>query len=145
MNTNEIDGIGHINYLFSEMQALYHQASLRLGITDSVSVVLYTIHVSGEDCLLRDVYRLSGVSKQTVNSAIRRLEADGALRLEADTGRSKRIILTEAGRALIQRTVARLYDAEVQAFSGWTPEEIETYTGLMSRYADCLRQQIERL
>ena len=43
MNQKRFDEIHRINYLTSEMEALYHQASLKLGITDSVSIVLYTI------------------------------------------------------------------------------------------------------
>ncbi len=31
-------------------------------------------YLNGEDCLLSDIYKQSGVSKQTVNSAIRSLE-----------------------------------------------------------------------
>lgn len=38
---------GYNSSLTSEMEALYHQASLKLGITDSISIVLYTIYDEG--------------------------------------------------------------------------------------------------
>ena len=66
--------IHRINYLNAELNALYHHASLKLGLTDSAAMVLYTIYDNGENCLLSDIYKQSGVSKQTVNSAIRKLE-----------------------------------------------------------------------
>ena len=63
-----------INYLIAEMDALYHQASLKIGLSDSACIVLYTIYDQGEECLLSDIYKQSGISKQTVNSALRILE-----------------------------------------------------------------------
>lgn len=137
--------IRRINYLASEMDALYHQASLKLGISDSVSIVLYTIYDVGEGCLLSDIYKRSGVSKQTVNSAMRRLEADGMLYLEPYTGRSKRIVLTDNGRAYLQRTAARLVQAEMHAFDGWTEGEVRAHIGLMEKYTESLRRQIEQM
>jgi len=145
MNGKRFEEIHRINYLTSEMEALYHQASLKLGITDSVSIVLYTIYDTREDCLLSDVYKKSGISKQTVNSAIRGLEADDILYLEQHTGRSKKIILTEKGKNYVNSTVARLYEAEVKALESWSTEEIETYISLMKKYADCFRKEIVSL
>lgn len=145
MNQKRFDAIHQINYLTSEMESLYHQASLKLGITDSVSIVLYTIYDAKENCLLSDIYKKSGISKQTVNSAIRSLEADGILYLEQYTGRAKKIILTEEGKKYVNSTVAKLYKAEVQAFDSWSTEEINSYVRLMEKYADCFRNQIGAL
>ncbi len=145
MNKKRCDEIHRINYLTSEMEALYHQASLKLGITDSVSIVLYTIYDTGENCLLSDVYKKSGISKQTVNSAIRGLEADNILYLEQHTGRTKKIVLTEKGKDYVNKTVAKLYEAEVRAFESWTTEEVNTYICLLEKYADCFRKQIGNL
>lgn len=145
MTQKSFEEIHRINYLTSEMEALYHQASLKLGITDSVSIVLYTIYNTGENCLLSDVYKKSGISKQTVNSAIRGLETDDILYLEKYTGRSKKIVLTEKGREYVNKTVAKLYEAEVRAFESWSTEEINTYIRLMGKYVDCFRAQIAGL
>lgn len=43
------------NYLAAEAEALYHQASLKAGLTDSVMRVLYAIHDNGRSCLLSDI------------------------------------------------------------------------------------------
>lgn len=45
----------------------------------------------GNERLLSDIYKKSGISKQTVNSAIRSLEADGILYLEQYNGRAKKL------------------------------------------------------
>ena len=145
MKQRRLDDIHRINYLTSEMDGLYHQASLKLGITDSVSIILYTIHDRGEGCLLSDIYKKSGISKQTVNSAIRTLEAQGVLYLEQHTGRSKKIVLTDKGREYVQQTAAKLMEAEVRAFGSWTEAEISTYIALMEKYTESLRKQLEDL
>lgn len=145
MNQYEIGAINKINYLSSEIEGLYHQASLKLGISDSVSIVLYTIYDAGESCLLSDIYKKSGISKQTVNSAIRGLETDNILYLEQYTGRAKRVVLTEKGRDFVKETVGKIQKAEIQAFDTWSEEEINTYIQLMEKYTHCFRKQIEKM
>lgn len=44
MNRCHVKEIHRINYLNTEMSALYHQSSLKLGITDCVSAALYSIY-----------------------------------------------------------------------------------------------------
>ena len=143
MERNVYEKIHEINYLTAEIDALYHQASWKLGLSDSVSRVLYTIYDTGEDCLLSDIYKKSGTSKQTVNSAIRKLEQEGMLYLEPYHGRSKRVVLTEQGRTLMERTAARIYEAENQALSAWPEADIDAYISFMERALGDLRQQFD--
>ena len=145
MKRNHIADIRRINYLTTEMDALYHLSSLKLGITDSVSIVLYSIYDAGNECLLSEIYKNSGISKQTVNSAIRGLEADGMLYLEQHNGRAKKVLLTDRGIEFARRTAARLMQAEMDAFDSWSEEEIDSYIRLLEKYLDCFRVQIEKL
>lgn len=137
--------IRRINFLSTEMDALYHQSSLKLGISDSVSIVLYAMYDAGGECLLSHIYKQSGISKQTINSAIRKLEAEGIVRLTQHDGRAKKAALTGEGKAYAQKTAARLRQAEMDAFDAWTEEEIHSYIRLMEKYTDCFRRQIETL
>lgn len=105
--------------------------------------ILYVIYEKGNDCLLCDVCIESRLSKQTINSALRKLEGDGILYLKQDKGKNKRIHLTEKGREYTTYTAARLYEAERNALSDWTEEELSTYMRLMKKYNDCLRTQFD--
>lgn len=145
MNQYDKGVLKKINYLCSEIDSLYHQASLKLGISDSVSIILYTVHDEGGSCLLSDIYKKSGISKQTVNSAIRGLEADGIIYLEQHTGRAKRVVLTDRGKTFTKKTVGRLQEAEIRAFDTWSEEEISSYIHLMEKYTQCFREQIEKM
>lgn len=145
MDKNYARQLRRINYLTSEMESLYHLADLRLGIADSVSLVLYFLYDAEGQCPLGDIYKKSGISKQTVNSAIRHLEKDGILYLEQYRGRAKMAVLTEKGHALADRTAARLRRAELQAFDGWTEEEVDTHIRLLEKYARCFRREVEKI
>lgn len=145
MEYKQSDRIRKINYLSSELDALYHRASQKLGISDSVSIVLYNIYEEGDGCLLNEIYKKTGISKQTVNSAIRGLERDGFLFLEPYKGHAKKIRLTEQGQSYIEQTVARLYQTECDAYQSWTEKEMSQYLMLMEKYNRCLREEIDKM
>lgn len=134
-----------VNCLASDLDALYHQAALKLGLSDSVMFVLYLIYEKGGEGSLNAIRREGSFNKQTLNSAIRKLEQEGILYLEQGEGRSKNVRLTEKGRALADRTVARVFNAERSAFRGWTEEEVDRYLSLMEKYNNDFRRQLETL
>ncbi len=145
MENGLLKKIRHINYLVSELDALYHQASLKIGMADSEMRVLYTVHEDGGGCLLSEIYKRSGISRQTVNSAVRKLEADGIIRLERHMGKARKVLFTQKGERYAADTVARLCEAEMRAFGSWTEEEIDAHVRLTEKYAECFRQQIQAL
>lgn len=145
MKNEHYEKVHKVNALSNDMTAIYHQAARIFAMSDSALIVLYTVYEKGDHCLLQDVCVESGISKQTVNSALRKLEAEGILYLEQDRGKNKRICLTEAGREHVERTAGRLYEAECRAFSDWTDREFETYLALMEKYNCALRREIETM
>ena len=143
-NIKTFDRIHRINRITAEMDALYHQAALKLNLSDSSMFILYTIYEKGGRCPLNEINN-SGICKQTINSAIRRLEAEGILYLEPLKGKSKIAVLTEKGEAFSMQTAARLLDAEEQAFGSWTEDEINAFIELNKKYLDCFKEQIEKI
>lgn len=134
-----------INYLMYEFDAVYHEASLKFGISDSVLAILYTICNLGDNCFLSDITKYSGISKQTINSALRKMEREELVRLEAYNGRRKVIYLTEHGKALAERTVMRLIAQENVMFDSWSTEDKEKLLELMQRYIHDLKEKVEEL
>lgn len=139
------DEISKINYLTEEVDSLYHQAALRLGVSDSVLLVLYMMYTKGDECFLYDIYKMSGISKQTINSAIRKLESEDIVYLKNHNGKTKIVCLTEKGHDFVQQTGARLFEAECNAFSDWDEDEIDLYLSLIKKHNDSLKTQIEKL
>lgn len=134
-----------INHLTAEIDAAYHEAAWKIGLSDSAMQVLYTICDYGEECPLNDIIRLSGRRKQTVNSALRKLEAAGILYLKAFQGRKKMVCLTDRGSALVQSTVFRVIAIENEIFDSWPPAQRALYVELMEKYLSSFKEKIQAL
>ncbi len=137
--------VKRFNLLTSEIDAAYHEATRKLGLADSAMIILYTICLFDGACLLSRIISLSGLRKQTVNSAIRKLEKEGAVYLEAGQGRKKQVCLTEKGRELAKGTALRVMEIENEIFTEWAPEERELYMRLTKRYLAMFREKCKRL
>ena len=146
INTQICQQNKRLNMLLFETDAVYSEAAKRLGLIDSDYKILYTMCHLGSKCLLADVVRLSGCNKQTVNSAMRRMEAEELIYLQkADDGRRKLICLTEKGQNVTQNTIGRLIELENEAMLNWTEQETALYIELTQRFLQDLKEKIKRL
>ncbi len=134
-----------LNLLLSETGAIYHEAAKRLGLADSVMKILYVICNIGQDCPLVDVVRLSGLGKQTINSALRKMESQGLLYLQSSGGRRKIVCLTASGQKLAENTVIRMIQMENEAMLNWTEEETDVYIELTQRFMRDFKDKIQNL
>ncbi len=133
------------NYLLSETESAYREAASLLGLPVSSMIVLYAVCNEGTSCPLRDICRNAGVSKQTINSALRRLEADGVIYLENTDGKNKTVCLTEKGQELAGRTAAKVIAIENDIFASWKREDVNQYMALTERYLQDFRKHIRHL
>ena len=127
------------NYLVGEIDATYHEISTRLGLSDSVMRILYTICDNGTDCPLQKICRLTGLSKQTINSALRKLENEGVIYLEPLGPKNKNVCLTESGKRMAEQTAGRIMMMENAIFASWPREDMERYVALTEAYLRDLR------
>ena len=65
------------NNLFRLENELYHDIAVKMGLYDSAFGILYWLDDLGDGCLQRDVCVASGLTKQTVNSSVHKLERTG--------------------------------------------------------------------
>lgn len=133
------------NYLLSEIDAAYHEAALKLGLSDAGMSILYTICNYGDKCPLNDIIRLSGICKQTVNSALRKLEREGIVYLESFQGRRKIVCLTEKGKVFVKDTVFHVIQIENEIFDSWSEDELRIYMELEERYLHTFKEKVERM
>ena len=133
------------NYLIGEIEATYHEASLKLGLSDSALKILYAICDVGEGCLLQDICFYTGISKQTINSALRKLEEEEILYLELYNAKSKKVYLTDKGRILAEKTAYRILRAEDEIFASWDKKDVEKYLELTEKYQLCLKEKIKEI
>ncbi len=133
------------NHLHGEIEATYHDSSLKLGISDSVSKILYTICSVGDSFLLNDICRSTGLSKQTVNSAIRKLESDGIIYLEAVNGKAKKVCLTEKGILFANETAVNLIEIENSILDSWADDDVQMFLELTERFLISLKEKVDQL
>ncbi len=133
------------NRLISEIDEVYHAVALRQGFSDSAMAILYVLQDNDGQCRLADLVKLSGVNKQTINSALRKLEKDEILYLESAGGKSKRVCLTRKGFDTVHETVEKVIEVEKKIYSSWTREEWEMYVELTERYLEMLREEMKEL
>ena len=139
------NGIQRFNHLIGEIEAVYHEIAWKQGLSDSVFEILYTICNYGDSCMLKDICHKIGLSKQTVNSALRKLEKEGIVYLELADARHKRVYLTEEGKDLARRTALRVIDAENDILASWKQEDVETYLTLTKRYLLAFQEKAQNL
>lgn len=133
------------NRIISEIDEVYHEIAVKKGFSDSAMAIMYTLSDNDGQCRLPELIRLSGVNKQTINSALRRLERDELVYLEPAGGKSKRVCLTDKGRSIAHETVDRVVEAEKRIYSSWAREEWELYLRLTERYLEQLREEMKEI
>ena len=129
-------------YLSAEITSLYHEAAVKIGVSDTVLDILYVLCEQEGQCLQSDIFRLTGISRQTINSAIRKLERDGLAYLKQGEGRNTLVCLTEKGRDFSAQKVRPLFQSENKIWSEWTVDEQERYLLFTQKYRDSFKKYL---
>ena len=133
---------GEYTYLAGEINSLYHEAAVRMGVSDSVMNILYVICEKGDRCLQSEISKLTGISRQTINSAIRKLEKGELVYLEQKEGRNTMVCLTEKGRDFCTQKILPLFKIENKIWNEWTVDEQDKYILFTQKYRDSLKKSL---
>lgn len=142
-NTRDIQR--QFDRLYKEMDDIYHDLAVGLGLSDSAMNVLYSLHVLGDGCLQRDICRVSFMSKQTIHSSVGKLCAQGILRMEPGRGRDRHLHLTPAGKEIVAERIVPVAAAEERAFAALAGEEQRELLRLTRQYVEALRRETRHL
>ncbi len=136
--------MNRFNSLITQTDSIYREAAFKLGLTYSAMMVLYAVLNNGGSCPISDICAF-GINKQTVNSALRKLETEDVVFLEAAGARRKNVRLTENGMALAEKTILKIINIENEIFASWTKNERETYIELTKRYMNQLSEKVSKI
>ena len=140
------DALLRFNHIVGEINSAYHEAALHFGFSDSEFQIIYTLSCEGGRCLLGDICAYSGMSKQTVNSALKKLEQEGLLELRPMSDkRSKRVHLTVRGRHLASQTVDLVLEAEYDSIGELSAKEQSNLLYLYKKYTRLLAFHMGKL
>ncbi len=143
MHTSE--EMHRFTYLIGETDNTYHELALKVGLSDSAMLVLYTLSDMGGECSLQTICSFSGLAKQTINSALRKLEKEDVVILKQQNGKNKNAKLTDKGVKLAENTVAKIMKIENEIMESWTKEEVQQYLSLTERYLNMLKEKMEEM
>lgn len=134
------------NSIFKENDDLYRKIARELGMSECTFWIFYMLREQGETVTQSEICSALYQPKQTVNSALKKLELEGYLLLiKQDDRRSKRIELTEKGRELAERTVDRVLLVEQKALAELTEEEQKAFIGLFRKYTKLLGNKMQEI
>jgi Transcriptional regulators len=133
-----------LNRLNKAISEFYHNLCVQLGISDSVFDIFYAIAALGDGCCQKDICDYAFTRKQTIHSAIHKLEKEGMLCLKPGKGREMHIFLTPSGEQFIKETIAPIITMENEALSQMLPDETDLLLSLTEKYLDCLCSQMQK-
>ena len=146
MNTARSSPAGEMlafNNIYREVERYYESCALRAGVSSSAFCILYDMNELGDGCLQVDLCRTSLLSKQTVHSAVRRLEQDGILRLQPK-GRGVQLFLTDEGHRVLEEKILPVLRAEHAAMAEMGPEQAEELVRLYRLYLTLLQKNMDK-
>ena len=101
------------NCVMNNSNSIYHDAAMRMGISNSAQSILYVICENGDCCLQSEIYKQTGISRKTINSSIRKLEKEGIVYLEQGPSCNTTVCLTDTGKEVANqkaRPIIRIED-----------------------------------
>ena len=138
--------IAEYNQLLKECDMVYHLAAAKLDMSDCAFWILYTLHDSGQPIKQSDICDSASMPRQTVNSALKKLEKDGYLTLSRIDGKmGKSIHLTDKGEQLVHKHIVPVMRAEEKACALFTDEEKTTFLSAFHTLVERLNHEISAL
>lgn len=132
-----------LDYLYKTADKLYMQFARSCGLSTCAYWMLYDLELAGGTVPLRRLCDAWSYSKQTINSALKALEARELITLSLCEGsrKNKAASLTEAGRAFSAANIVPSILAERRAFCQLSSEERETILTLVRKYTAALESE----
>lgn len=124
--------------------SLYHAASSRFNLPEGRLWILYFLILFEGDISQQDVSERMVLPKQTINSATMNLVENGYVELEKIGGsQRKKLLLTENGKELAEKTVRHILNAEQRAVERMGKEKIEQYISLYREFYEYMKQEFQ--
>ena len=137
--------IKEYNEILGQINEAYHEVANKLGLSDSEMEIFYIFYIYGDGCRQSVLYKESGLTKSTINSAIRKLEREGIFYLKPGEGRNTLLFATEKGKERIHDSIEKIIQLESSIYDSWSLEDQQTFIRLNRAYADDIKKKIKDL
>lgn len=132
------------NRLFKQLDGAYRRFANALNLSETALWILYSLR-EGSARTQKDLCDLMHQSKQSINSALKRLEEEGCIVLTvSEENRTRKLLrLTERGEALAARTADKVIAAEERALAKLSPADAEQLLTLYGRFVQAVEDEIQ--
>ena len=133
--------LARYNQLCRGYDDIYRQAALEAGISFVPYYILLMLCCSDQPLTQSDIQKRSFYPKQTINSAVMRLQDLGYLEL-LPQGQRKILTLTDTGKAFCNQRVLPVLDAEQESFMELSLQEQEQLLLATEKHIRLFRQRL---
>ena len=142
-HTSNYNYILEFNQILKECDSIYHNAAVKAGLSDCAFWILYTLQDSTRTYTQSEICDDGFMPKQTVNSALKKMEKDGYLTLHPIPGKKgKYIQLTETGQAFVQQKIVPIMKAEENACAQFTSDEKFAFLNTFRGFVNWLKTEV---
>ena len=130
-----------LNEIMKETDDLYRNLAKKFKMSDCMIWILYILREDDRSVTQSDICNMMYMPKQTVNSSLKKMEAEGYIELlNINDKRSKQVCLTEKGVDLANNTVDIIISKENNALSKMDKQEQALFINLFKKYKDLLKE-----
>jgi len=133
-----------ITQQIKELVGIYRGAVSQSGISENEFWIWYTLIVMDGEYSQQDICSMWSLSRQTINTIIMRMVANGLVVLDVVPGtrNRKNIRLTPAGREYGERIVLPISQAEQRTLDKLPVEDWNACTAALGRYIKILKEEM---
>lgn len=144
MNNQEM--LIQYNQLVKEYDDIYRNIAKHFHMSETEFWILYNLYAENNQPTQRELCMRLHTPKQTIHSALRKMEQEGWIQYIAlQDHRMKKITLCEKGIRAAQQSVALVTDKEEQAFQCFNETEKRLYLSLLQRHIEHLQINLKNL
>ena len=143
MDRNAYQMLIAFNRETKKLDDVYRSAAKSCGISECAFWILYTLRVEEKPFTQAEICEFLIEPKQTVHSALKKLEAEGYLaRTSGADLRSKRVALTEKGEHFARAWIDRVLEAEAAALCAMPEAERAAFVQGLHSFCRLLEERL---
>ena len=129
-----------------EFDGVYRTAATRMGMSDSAFQALLALVELGEGCTQHQICGFACMGKQTINTAVHKLQDQGIVELKHIEGsRGVGVFLTDAGRSYVMERVMPVAMADMAALESIDPKARKQVLDFNRAYVDALKAKLAEI
>ena len=147
MGDSEIEKLLYkYNRIYKENNYLYRGVAKTLGVSDSVFWILYSLRERSGGATQSEICNMLYEPKQTVNSALKKMEAEGYITMASHPDRRRKLlVLTQKGEELAEKTADKVLALECSALREMSEADRQAFLRLFQTYTEILKEKISSI